>query len=94
MRMRQTEAVKARRSKGVVHPSTKEWHSLNEEHVLGPARNVNVGELHFHITLEHGVSIEGCRTQADFGKLHLLIHAVLTHPELARLLNLTDTWGE
>jgi hypothetical protein len=88
------EQIKQRRGREVVHPNTKEWHSLNEEHVLGPARNVNKADLRLHIVLEHGVSVSGCKTQADYGKLHLLIHAVLSHRELGVLMNLPETWGK
>lgn len=92
--MKLLENVKARKGKEVVHPNTKEWCCLNEEHVLGPARNVNKNDLRFHILIDHGVSVSGCKTQSDYGKLHLLVHTVIAHPQLAELLHLTGAWGK
>jgi hypothetical protein len=90
LRMRSTSEIKARPE----HGNTKEWTSLNEEHVLGPARNVNKGDLRLHLLIEHGVTVKDCKTQADYGRLHLLVHAVIGHPMLQTLIGVEDTWGK
>lgn len=68
--------------------------SLNQEHVLGPARDVNIARLRDHLILEHGVSVEKVRTKGELGKLHLLVHAVLAYPELRELMNIPPEWGK
>lgn len=89
--MRATEAVKQRVKPGK-SGDPKYWHCLNEEHVLGPARNVNVRELRFHLAIFHGISIKDAKTALQLGKLHLLAHALLAHEDLRELMGLAKNW--
>jgi hypothetical protein len=79
------ESVK-RRAKEGTHPNPRDWQCLNEEHVLGPARCVNVNNLRFHLMIDHGINTKSCKTPKDFGRLHLLAHALLAHPDLRELI--------
>lgn len=64
----------------------KHWHSLTEEHVLAPSRGINMSKLRFHLLLNHGINVKDSRTKAELGRLHLLAHALLAHPQLQELL--------
>lgn len=93
--MKLRERVKQRiKNEGPDAGLSKHWYSLNEEHVLGPARNVNVSALRMHLLLEHGISVSGLKTASDYGKAHLLAHAVLAHPDLRVCLGLPESWGK
>ena len=83
---RAKEQIKARVRQGT-HPSTSiDWRCLNEEHVLGPARCVNLRQLRFHLLIDHGIAVKDCKTPLELGKLHLLAHALIVHPELRELI--------
>ena len=67
--------------------------AMNEFHHVGPARLVNEQNLRWHLGWDHGVEHKTAKTKAQLGRLHLLVHAVLAHPELEELLNLPDQYG-
>lgn len=67
--------------------------NLTENHRVGPAKDINLNTLKDHLLLWHGVSVNTVNTKAEAGRLHLLVHAVIAHPELAELLNLPDRFG-
>jgi hypothetical protein len=67
--------------------------SLNEKHLVGPARDVNVSELSYHLIIDHGVALGKAKTKGELGKLHLLVHTLLAHPTLAELLSVPDQYG-
>lgn len=60
---------------------------------MGPARDVNINDLEFHLLMDHGVATQGRKTKGELGKLHTLVHAVLAHPELGELMNLPEEYG-
>lgn len=82
-----TESIRSRTKRGS-RPDPKHWYCLNEQHVLGPARNVRVSELRFHLAIDHGISVKNARTALELGKLHLLAHALLAHEDLRELMGL------
>jgi hypothetical protein len=67
--------------------------NLTENHRVGPASDINLNALKDHLLLWHGVSVNEVRTKAEAGRLHLLVHAIIAHPELAELMNLPDRFG-
>lgn len=66
--------------------------SLNHDHILGPARLVNMNELSLHLVLFHNVPAKGA-TKSELGRLHLLVHAILASPDLREHLNLPPHYG-
>jgi hypothetical protein len=77
--------------KGVepMHPT-----SLNQDHVLGNAKDVNFSDLSFHLVIDHNISVTHLKTKSQLGKAHLLAHAVEAYPELRELMNLPPEWGK
>lgn len=67
--------------------------SLNQDHILGPARDVNINELSLHLILNHGVSSNHIKTKSEMGRFHLLVHAMIASPELRAKLDLPDNYG-
>lgn len=65
--------------------------NLDVDHTLKVARDLNLSDLRFHLTIGHGVSVEG-QTPAQMGKTHLLAHTILAHPSLKTLLHL-EKWN-
>lgn len=75
-----------KRTRENTHPNTRDWHALNEEHVLGPARCVEIRALRHHIIIDHGVDTKGATTALELGRLHMLAHALIVHPDLRELI--------
>lgn len=67
--------------------------SLNQNHVLGPARDVNINELALHLVEDHRVSVRRSRTKSELGQLHLLAHAAVAWPGLTEVLGLPKGFG-
>lgn len=67
--------------------------ALNQDHVLGPARNINLNDLHTHLILDHGVNTTRYKTKGELGKLHLMVHTILAYPGWAVILDLPEGYG-
>lgn len=61
---------------------------LTEQHKIDLAKRVRPPGMITHLILTHGVSVSPNMTKGELGKLHLLAHAMMAHPELRELLGL------
>jgi hypothetical protein len=66
---------------------------LGHDHVACNAKDINLRALEGHLILDHNVSVKSVRTKGEYGRLHMLTHAVMGSENLLILLGLPENYG-